>query len=136
MGENLYWCSGDVILIMEYLSYDWADSVLEKIQIEFDSAQLTIWNDALQKHLLVSCSGLAGMTTLFFWDDDIIMGTSLHSVDFESDPFLNKLLCAYDINWDFGGRSLKNGMLILQIELSSNTSFSIYCQKVDVFEAA
>lgn len=120
---------------MNFLSVDWADSDIESIFIEYNRAELAIWNDSLQKELLVECVGLAGITNLCVWDDTTIMSASINSVCNEENDFVRNLFLAYEKDYDYGGRSLNKGLLELEIQLSNYISFSIYCQKIDVIES-
>lgn len=117
---------------MNFQDFYWPDSDIERINIEYDRATLVIWNDALQKRLSVECSGFAGITNLCFWDDTIIMSTSVHPVCDTGNEFLSYLYAAYSKNKDYGGRSLGSGLLELKIELTNYISFSVYCQKIEV----
>lgn len=119
---------------MKYENIYWPDSQLIRILIEYDQANLIIWNDALQRQLLVECSGFAGITNLCIWDDTIIMSTSLHPVCDADNEFVRNLYTAYNKNKDYGGRSLSSGLLELRIELANYISFSVYCQKIEVIE--
>ena len=119
---------------MKVEKYSWADSDLEKIQIEYDQATLIIWNDSVQKQLMVSCYGLAGITSLCIWDDTIILDVRVSSVTDENSEFVRELYSKYEKNYDYGGRSLSDGLLELQIELTNNTSFSVYCLSIEVTE--
>lgn len=119
---------------MDFTNFDWADSDLENIKIEFNNAVLVIWNDALQKRLLVECSGFAGITNLCIWDDTIIVNANVYPADNSDNDFVRNLYAAYDKNIDYGGRSLNSGLLELRIELVNYISFSVYCLKIDVIE--
>lgn len=119
---------------MNFLTIDWADSDLENIQVEYDRAVLTVWNDALQKRLLITCVGLAGITNLCIWDDTIIMKAEIYPVTEPDSDFIHKLYAAYDREYNYGGRSLSNGLLELRIQLANQISFSVYCLKIDVLE--
>lgn len=119
---------------MDFQSIFWPDSNLLSIQIEYDHAVLLIWNDVLQKKLCVDCFGLAGITNLCIWDDTIIRKAHVQPVQDESDAFVRNLYAAYDRNVDYGGRTLSNGLLELQIELVNYTTFCVYCQRIEVTE--
>lgn len=119
---------------MNFLNYNWADSDIENITIEYDHTTLVIWNDYLQKRLCVECSGFAGITNLCMWDDTIIMSASVYPACDGDNEFLSNLYTAYSNNKDYGGRSLSNGLLELRIELANYISFSVYCQKIEVIE--
>lgn len=121
---------------MNFQDFDWADSDLESIHIEYDRATLVIWNDACQKRLSVECSGLAGITNLCIWDDTIIINASVNSTCDTDNEFLRNLYMAYRKNKDYGGRSLGNRLLELRIELANHISFRVYCQKIEVTESA
>lgn len=117
---------------MKISEIDWAESDLEKIQIEYDCATLTVWNDTLQKRLSIYCCGLAGLTNLCIWDDTIIMNACVIPVTDFNNEFVHSLYTAYNKHCDYGGRSLNNGLLEFRVELSNFISFSVYCLKIDV----
>ncbi len=119
---------------MNFHHYDWADSEVERINIEYDLATLIVWNDTLQKRLAVECSGLAGITNLCIWDDTSIMSANVYPVVNADNEFLRNFYGAYSKGMDYGGRTLDNGFLELRIELSNYISFSIYCQNIEVKE--
>lgn len=119
---------------MNFSTINWADSDLENIQIEYDRAVLTVWNDSLQKRLLINCFGLAGITNLCIWDDTIIMKAGVYPVTEPNSDFVRRLYAAYDKDYNYGGRALNSGLLELRIELANYISFSIYCLKVKVME--
>ncbi len=117
---------------MNFENIDWADSDLESVNIEFDRAIITIWNDTLQTRLLVTCTGFAGITNLCMWDDTIIMDANIFVVATPNNEFLCDLYKSYNSDFDYGGRTLKDGLLELRIKLVNNISFSVYCLKIDV----
>lgn len=119
---------------MNFHHYSWADSDVERINIEYDLASLIIWNDTLQKRLIVECSGLAGITNLCVWDDTSIMSANAYPVLNENNDFLRSFFRAYSKGMDYGGRTLDTGFLELRIELSNYIPFSIYCQNIEVKE--
>ena len=119
---------------MKVNNYYWADSDLESIHIEYDRAVLTIWNDHIQKKLLINCSGLAGLTNLCIWDDTIILGVKIHPVTKLENEFVHNLYSIYKKDFDYGGRSLSSGLMELRIELSNHLSFSVYCLEIDIVE--
>jgi len=90
---------------MKFESIFWPDSQLVKIQIEYNYAGLVIWNDVLQKHLLVKCSGLAGINNLCIWDDTIIENIYVKNADLSSDSYLQNVFSNYDKDFDCGGRN-------------------------------
>ena len=116
---------------MKFENIDWADSRLEKIDIEYDIATLLIWNDTLQEMLSVRCIGLAGITNLCIWDDLHIMKAEIDCVNEKDNEFISKLYSAYDKEFDYGGRKL-TGLISLNIELSNYICFSIYCLDVNI----
>lgn len=119
---------------MKFESIYWPDSQLIKVQIQYDCASLLVYNDTLQKQLLVACSGLAGVTNLCIWDDMIIMEAKIYTADNTNSDFMRNLYAAYDHNADYGGRSLRDGMQELRIELENHITFSVYCQHIEVIE--
>ena len=119
---------------MKFESVYWPDSHLIRIQIQYDHASLLIYNDTLQKELLIECSGLAGVTNLCIWDDMIIMEAGIYPADDTNTAFMRNMYTVYDKSADYGGRSLSDGMQELRIELENHISFSVYCQKIQVIE--
>ncbi len=119
---------------MEFSNYDWADSDIENICIEYDHAKLMIFNDSCRKRLSVDCYGFAGINNLCMWDDTIILSTHVRTVSRSDNEFARNLFATYNDEKDYGGRSLKNGLLELKIELVNGIAFSLYCQKIEVTE--
>ena len=133
MAQNLYWINGDV-RIMRFEDIYWADSDLEKIEIEYNQATILVWNDSMQKRFCIYCLGFAGITNLCIWDDTTIAKTSLNFAPDMNANFISQLFEAYDSEYDYGGRKLKDGLMELTIELTNHIPFIIYCQKIDVRE--
>lgn len=119
---------------MNFTQIDWADSDLEHVEIEYNLAVLTIFNDTLQKRLQVCCSGLVGITNLCVWDDTTIMTADIKPVIETDNEFIKTVYNAYDKNFNYGGRSLDDGLLELSIELSNGIVFGVYCLNVSVTE--
>lgn len=119
---------------MKFESIYWPDSQLIKIQIQYNYASLLIYNDALQKKLLIECSGLAGVTNLCIWDDMIIMEAQVSPADNTNTDFMRNMYTVYDRNADYGGRLLSNGMQELRMEFENHIAFSVFCQKIQVIE--
>lgn len=120
---------------MDFEKISWADSNIEKIEIEYDCAKLFIFNAALQMNVCVSCTGFIGLTNLCIWDDQIIGQASVERVEDDNEnPFIRAVFSAYDKDFNYGERWLSRGILELRIKLLNNISFSIYCQKITVEE--
>ncbi len=118
---------------MEFNNFDWSDSHIEKIEIEYDSIKLYIFNDTLQRNVCMICTGFIGLTNLCIWDDLIIDYAETHLIaDDESIPFMEMVYSAYDKNFNYGERYLNNGVVDVCIRLVNNISFDIYCQKITV----
>ncbi len=118
---------------MNFSSIDWADSNIERIEIEYDCAKLMVFSDALQKPLIVKFNGFIGLTNLLIWDDQIIDHAEVHEVpDNSSTPFIQMLFATYDKDFNYGERWLNKGILEVQIHLVNHTFFSLYCQSIDI----
>lgn len=118
---------------MKFENIDWADSNIDKIEIEHDCAKLLIFNDTLQKNVCVICTGFVGLTNLCMWDDQIIDDATVHEIQDDDDtPFIKTVFSAYDKDLNYGERWLNKGVLELRIKLINGIAFSIYCQKIDV----
>ncbi len=118
---------------MEFNNIDWADSNIDRIEIEYDRAKLFVFNDTLQKQLIVKFNGFIGMTNLLIWDDQIIDYAEVHEVqDDNTTPFIQMLFATYDKDFNYGERWLNRGVLEVQIRLINHTTFSLYCQSIDI----
>ncbi len=118
--------------MMEFGRIDWADSLIENINIEYNHTRLLIWNDANQRKMVVDCYGLAGITNLCIWDDVIITNASVDSVSESNSEFLRDLFHVYEEKSDLGGRFPIEDLLEIRIELENSTAFSIYCKQIEV----
>lgn len=120
---------------MNFHGIDWADSSINKIEIEYNCAKLLIFNDSLQKNLVVKCTGFIGMTNLCIWDDQIIDYAEVCTIEEDnSTAFTQMLFSTYDKNANYGERWLNHGILEVRIRLVNDTTFSIYCQSVEVMD--
>lgn len=122
---------------MKFTDFFWPDSDLERISVEYDLAELTIWNDAEARRLVVRCHGFAGMTDLCIWDDQIILDVKLRHLDWpeivsSQDGFLRKLCDAYGQPAAWYERKLTDGLWILEFQLTNQIWFKLYCQDVEV----
>ena len=118
---------------MNFCDIDWADSDIEKIEIEYNCATLFVFNDTLQKQLIVEFNGFIGLTNLLIWDDQIIDHAEVHEIqDNNSTPFIQMLFATYDKDFNYGERWLNKGILEVQIHLVNHTFFSLYCQSIDI----
>ena len=118
---------------MNFYDIDWADSDIEKIEIEYNCATLFVYNDTLQKQLIVKFNGFIGLTNLLIWDDQIIDHAEVQEIqDNNSTPFIQMLFATYDKDFNYGERWLNKGILEVQIHLVNHTFFSLYCQSIDI----
>jgi len=120
--------------MMNFLEIDWADSSLEKVEIEYDLAKLTFFNDTFQKNMTVVCTGLAGISNLCIWDDTAVYNWDLSPVTDRSNPFLQELYTSYDDRFDYGPDRRLTDLLELKMQLSNDMWFYVYCLKVEVFD--
>ena len=86
--------------MMEFNSIDWADSNIEKIEIEYDSIKLYVFNDALQRNVCGICTGFIGLTNLCIWDDTIVENIYVKNADQSSDSYLQNVFSNYDKDFD------------------------------------
>ncbi|MCI6728998.1 MAG: hypothetical protein MR473_02305 [Clostridiales bacterium] len=122
---------------MKFNDFFWPDSDLEQVLIYYNVAELTIWNSALGRRVIVRCEGLAGITDLCIWDDQIILDVDFRYISgadvFTSqDTFLQKLCKAYPYDSPWDEKKLEDGIVLLRFLLTNHVWFSIYCQSVDV----
>lgn len=107
------------------------DTSLESIFIEYDKAVITIYDFDYKCIYKITCTGLAGVTDLNIWDENIIIAASLKPVDME-DEFVRQCKQVYIWDYDTGiNRRLSNGLLLLSLTLANNVVFKVYCQNVE-----
>ena len=107
----------------------WADSDIEKIIIEFNKLKMFVFNDFLQKNVVVVCNNFIGMDNFCIWDDTIISQLHMKKID-TTEMSRFAMLSHYDLNFDYGNRYLSDGMIDISVELTNQTVFHIYCQNV------
>lgn len=121
--------------------YDFADSTIENININYDRVELSIALDVTEqpgtpesKSVKLICTEVVGVTDLCMWEDTIIFGAELNEVSDKDTPFLEKVFGIYPIEntSQFFDKSLKENLLDLAIELSNHITFHIYCYDVRV----
>ena len=117
--------------MMDFENIDWADSDLEKIEIEYNKAILTIFNYTLGTRLSVHCEGLIGLTNLCVWDDTTILSAQIVKPT-DTDGFIQQVFSAYDKDFSYGGRMLNQGIVGLCVELTNFLVFRVYCLKIIV----
>lgn len=107
------------------------DMSMESIHIEYDKAVITTYDNEYKYGYIITCIGLAGVTDLNVWDENIIINASLKPVGLE-DEFVRQCRDIYGWDYDTGiNRKLSNGMLLLSIELANYVKFKVYCQNVE-----
>lgn len=107
------------------------DMSMESIHIEYDKAVITTYDNEYKYGYIITCTGLAGVTDLNVWDENIILNASLKPVGLE-DEFVRQCRDIYGWDYDTGiNRKLSNGMLLLSIELANYVKFKVYCQNVE-----
>ena len=118
---------------MHFQNIDWADSEIAKIEIEYNCAKLFVYNDTLQKNVIVNFAGFIGLTNLCMWDDQIIDYAEVRELkDDDSAEFTKMLFSAYNKYTDYGERCLGDGIFEVRIRLINQITFSIYCQSIEV----
>lgn len=122
---------------MNFNNFFWPDSDLEQILISYNVAELTVWNDAINRRLVIRCNGLAGITDLCIWDDQIIIDAKVLCLSGDDliksqDSFLKKLCAAYPYSSVGDEKEIEDGIIILRLLLTNNIWFSVYCQSIDV----
>lgn len=116
-------------MIFEKNSLFWADSELVKIEIVYDKIVISIFNDALQKMVYISCYECVGMTELIVWDEVIIDNIYVNTVEASDNQMLSKVISIYgDINQY--GKPIGKDFIRLDIALLDQISFSVICKDV------
>ena len=124
-----------------FYNYDFADSSIESINIDYDKVELSIaldvteqWGIPERKIVKLICSEVVGLTDLCMWDDTEIYGAKLKEVSDKNTPFLTKVFGAYptENTSQFFDNPLKESLLDLAIEMSNHITFHIYCYDVRV----
>lgn len=120
--------------------YDFADSTIENININYDRVELSIALDVTEqpgtpesKSVKLICTEVVGVTDLCLWDDTEIFSAKLKELSDKDTPFLSKVFGAYTTeNISPVYKPLKEHLLDLAIELSNHITFHIYCYDVRV----
>ena len=115
-----------------FYDYCWHDSTVEKIEIFEDNVILSIYNNALDSQVKITCSRTAGMTNLCMWEDTIITTAHLNAISDFSEEFIQSILKAHPQYEDYESLPVKNGLLDLAIKLTNGIVFHIYCYGVAV----
>ena len=112
----------------------WPDSQIDTIHIQYDLADIVVWHYDLKQRFTIRCSGFVGITNACIWDDTIIYDLNTRIVTMADNDFLRALYKAYDEDFDYGGRMLKNGIIELKIVPTNYIPFYIYCQEISIIE--
>lgn len=117
---------------MTFTDLSWTGSTLEHLQLEYDRAVLTIWNEAVQRRFRVCCSGFVGVADLCLWDDVVIAEWSVRTITEADNEFLHRFFVAHTVDFHREEQSLKGGLLELSIVLTNDMPLRLYCQQIDV----
>lgn len=113
---------------MEINKFDFADAELKNIYISNDNIKISIsLDDDKKTNLEIDCRNAIGMDNLCMWDDTYIDNLSVVLIN-DPDEYLKKVFKSYDVNADYGKRSLRNPIFDIQITLINNITCHIYCQ--------
>ena len=122
--------------------YDWADSSIDSIHIEYDKVIILVSLDEtfesgvpMQRPVNIICNNVVGMTDLCMWDDTDVFSVRLNEVTDQGNAFLSKIYRAYGTDKSSSAcKPLKDHLCDLTIELANRISFHVYCYQVTVSE--
>lgn len=122
--------------------YDWADSSIESIHIEYDKVDMMVSLDEtfepgvpVTKNVKIICNDVVGITDLCMWDDTDVFSVKLNEVTDSGNTFLSKIYRAYGMERSSPTyKPLKEHLLDFAIELSNQITFHVYCYQVTVLE--
>lgn len=134
ISEILYRVNEVVEIVMNYNDYFWGDSILEKIEVVYDKIVITVYNDVLQKNIIVECSQCAGMTQLINWDENIIENIFLKEIPRKQHPIITKIKELYGVNSYDSEKSIEGRFFELRILLINEVSFSVICKNVSFMD--
>lgn len=117
---------------MRFDELSWAGSTLEHLQLAYDSAVLTIWNESVQRRFRVCCSGFVGVADLCLWDDVVIADGAVRTITEADNEFLRRFFTAYRVDFHREEQCLKDGLLELRMVLTNDIPLRLYCQQIDV----
>ena len=117
---------------MDFTKFNWADAYVNKINIEYDCADILIGYEFFNSHYTIRCTGLAGLTNLCIWEDMEIAETQISRVNQHNSKFINSLFSVTSLLTDPVERSIKDGFFELKITLTNDTTFSVFCQRISV----
>ena len=117
-----------------FYNYFLPDSYIQEIKINSDKVEIDIYWEVKKKIIKIICQEVVGITDLCMWEDSIIGdNVCLKEVDYSSNDFLIRVYNAHQYVCDCG-KTLRDRLLQLSIELTNNISFCVYCYRVMVEE--
>ena len=115
---------------MELKDIDFIDSTLLNINISYNKIEISIrLDDGKDSEITLVCYDVVGIDKLVIWDDTNIFRLKIVNADENSD-YMKEVAKAYPNNIDYGGRLITDQIKDLQITLSNDITFHIYCQAI------
>lgn len=116
---------------MDIKNIDFHDSVLLNIRISYSEIALSIrLDDGNATEISLCCYDVLGLDNLILGDDTIISRLKITDAD-KNDKFMRQAYNAYGQDLEYGGKA-SNPIKDLQITLTNNITFHVYCQSIYV----
>lgn len=117
---------------MNLKDIDFIDSTLLNINISYNEIEVSIrLDDGKDSQITLVCYNVVGIDKLVIWDDTNISCLKVANADENSD-YMKEVIKAYPSNIDYGCRLITDQIKDLQITLSNDITFHIYCQAIFV----
>ncbi len=115
---------------IEYDAIFWADSFIKKIIIEYDRISVDVFNDLLQKSILIECRNCIGISKFIFVNEIILENIFLNNISAKSNQMYIDVFDEYRNKAYEAEETLESPICELRFLLANGTDFSILCQEV------
>lgn len=117
-------------MIIDYNNYFWGDSVLEELNIKYDKINITVYNNVLNKNILIECFHCAGITEIISWDENIIENIFVSKMSDSAHPMIASIKQLYGEKTYDSEKSLSGDFYELRVLLINGTDFRVICKDI------
>lgn len=102
---------------MKCTDFMWPDRSLEKIEIEFDTVEIKVLNDYLNKIVIIKCSNCTGISRILTWDETIIENINVKYTNISDNNILQEIKSLYQTDALYSSKSFQDIFYNLEIRL-------------------